>query len=243
MAYELRTLRRQKVRYNSANADYPLKWSLVLNGEKFVAAAIDACTIAIYKPGTATAVLAATAATVTVGSSLITYAVDTTTVANFPVGTGYRADVVFTDDSASKSYYGHFVFDVVTRPLIWLITRDQLVDRDYTIKSMEWGGDSDFSGPIESARDDCQLALESLAHETGQVLEDMALDHHKLAAVCVYHVLELLFRPNVPDKADHYANRLKMLWDQYKAQVHFDTSQSGEEDATTTSKRRVRLVT
>jgi len=67
MAFELRTLARPRVRRNDLNDDNPLVYQLVVPAEGKVTP--TSATIAIYRDGSSTAVLAATAMTV-VGTTL-----------------------------------------------------------------------------------------------------------------------------------------------------------------------------
>jgi hypothetical protein len=243
MAYELRALRRQKVRYNSANTDNPLWFTLVDDSSKTAMASGDAATITIYAPGNATALVEDGDMTETIGSSVITYSPDTTTTASWPVGEGYRADVTVAI-SGGLTFTRHFIFDVVKYPLVLPMTRDQLVDRSDLIDGMNWAGDGDFIGILEACRDELQLKLEGLAYLHGRILEDMALDASKLAVVWRPYVLEAIYREKgMTEKADYYLTRANELWDLYSAQVRFDTGQDGEEDSSPTRLVKTRFYT
>jgi len=243
MAYELRELRRQKVRYDSDNADMPLTFTLVRDGVKTDMASGDAATVTIYRPGVTAAVVTDGGMTETIGSSLITYAPDTTTTTDWPVEEGYRAEVTVAI-SGGTTFISHFIFDIVKFPLNLMLARDQLADRSSLIKGMNWAGDEDFSGPISACRDELQLRLEGLAHLHGRILEDMAIDHHKLAVVQRVYVLAEIYRDKRDtEMADHFERKFEELWEAYEAQAKFDTSQSGTEEASPTRLVKTRLYT
>jgi len=224
MAYEARPLRRQKVRYNDANDDCPLKTQLIVGGAKVTPAS---ATITIYRPGNATALVGPVAMTVT--GTLLTYAPLTTTVASWPVEQGYRADVVVT--YGAVTYPIHLVFDVEKYPLVFGLTRDSLLALDPTILGMDHAGDEDFSEPIEAAHDDLQLMLESKATEDGQLLESMILDGSRIAIPARYYVLHLIYFNKDAERSDRYKNRFNELWASMLAGIKYDEDQDGEEDA------------
>jgi len=222
-AYEARHLRRQKVRYSDANTEYPLRYQFVLDGVKYTPAS---ATITIYKPGSTTAVLDATA--MTVSGTLCTYSVNTTTVADFPVGTGYRARIAAT--IAGVEHLDDIIFDVVKFILLLDIGKDQLLAMDDRLRAMDHNGDEDFSEIIEAVRDEMQLLLETKAVDGGPMLEAMFLDKSRVSIPARYLVLAQIFETKQNyEAADRYRKKFDSLWRQMLAGVKLDASQAQEE--------------
>jgi hypothetical protein len=236
MAYERRPLKRQKVRYNSDNDDNLLVYQLVVDDEKVTP---TSATIAIYKPGTSTAVLSATA--MTKSGTLLTYAVDTTTTANYPVGEGYRGEIITTYDS--KTYNDVLMFDVCKFLLTGWLTRDQLIDRDDSLLAAEHAGDENFPGLISSSRDELQILVEARAFADGHLLEDMILEHGKFATVMRLYVLETYHRnKGHTEKADKLEEKFDTLWAAFLNGIRYDKNQDGEESTDVGGIVRQKLV-
>lgn len=223
MAYEQRRMGRQKVRYNSDNDDNALSYQLVVDGEKVTP---DSATIAIYKPGSTTAVLAATA--MTVSGTLMTYTVDTTTVANFPVDDGYRADIVVTYDS--KTWDRHIVFDVVSYLLDLNIGWDQLVAFDDGLRGGDHNGDEDLSPLIEACRDVLQTWIESKVLNDGALIENMILDNSRVATAARFYILyRYWFNKGAEGKYEKYKEDFDTIWDFVLSSIKYDNDQDGQE--------------
>lgn len=237
MAYEQRSLRRQKVRYSSDNDDNALTYQLVLNGAKVTP---TSATIAVYKPGTSTAVLAATA--MTVSGTLMTYALDTTTTADFPLDEGYRADIVVT--YGGVTYNRHIMFDVVSYLLRLDIGRDQLVALDDQLNAAEFGGDDDFSELIDACRDDLSVMIEAHVIDDDKLLENMILDSSAVSPAARYYILQQYFRAHgETDKADNYESKFKDLFRSALSTIRYDKTQDGEEDADIGGALLIRVTT
>lgn len=231
MAYELRPLRRYKARYNDDNNDNLLTVCLVVDGAKVALATGDTATITVYTPDGETAIETATAMTVTDGEANVTVALDTSAdTTNYTVRESYRGDITIT--ASSVEYKSHVVFDVVNYVLKLLVTSDQLLDREDSLRGSDWGGDEDFSGIIEACRDELQIMLEGTYRDQGQMLEDMHLDHNKLATVQrVYILSEIFFAKGDTEKGERFERKFKSLYNKYFAQVRADVSQSGTEES------------
>jgi len=237
MAYEQRGLRRQKVRYNSDNDDNPLVYQLVLDGAKVTP---TSATIAVYAPGNSTAVLTATA--MTVSGTLLTYELDTTETDDFPIDTGYRAEIVVTYNSLT--YNGRIIFDVVPYLLRLNIGRDQLVALDDQLSAGEFGGDDDFSELIDACRDDLSVMIEAHVLETDKLLENMILDSAQVAPAARYYILQQYFRAHGEiDKADSYEAKFKDLFRSALSTIQYDSTQDGEEDSDIGGALRIRVTT
>ncbi len=236
MAYESRHIRRFKVRYDDDNADNPLTYQLVLNGAKITP---TSATVAVYAPGETTATLAATA--MTVSGTLMTKAIDTSTEADYPVGTGYRARIVVT--YGGVTYEDDVLFDVVKFLLRIPVGVDQLIARDDSIKAMEWNGDEDLSEIIEACRDEIQLMLEAKALEDGQLLENMVLDSSRIAIPFRPYVLsQIMYAKGRDAQADRYEKSFDKLFRAMLAGIRYDKDQDLTEDGTTGRVNPVRLV-
>lgn len=224
MAYETRHIRRQKVRYNSSNSATPLRYQLVRDGAKLTpgSAGID-----IYAPGSATAVVSG--GSPTISGTLMTYALDTTTVASFPVGTGYRAH--FTAVVSGTPYEDDVIFDVARYLLELNVGRDQLVALDDRVASMEHDGDEDFSELIEAVRDELQLQIESKVIGDGRLLEGMVLDASRVAIAARYRILAQLFESKRDfETADRYTTTFESLWRVVLSTIQYDKDQDLSED-------------
>lgn len=226
MPYELKATRRQKVRYNDDNDDNALTYQLYVDHEK---ATPTSATITIYRPGSSTAVVSG--ASMTVSGTLLTYAVDaSSSTTDFPIDTGFRGEMSIV--SGGTTYERVLTFDVVKTVLELHIGRDQLVDRDDQLVAGEHAGDENFPGLISAARDDLQVLLEAKAFADRRLIEDMILDHGKLATVARYYILEMYFRnKGNDDKANHYERRFNDLWEAFLGSVEYDKDQDGVEDS------------
>jgi hypothetical protein len=223
MTYEAKPIRRQKVRYDNANTDNPLRTQLVINGAKVNP---TSATITIYRPGSTTALV--TAAAMTVSGSLLTYPVDTTTEASWPKEHGYRADVSIV--YSTVTYKQTLVFDVVGYLLNLGIGRDQLLATDDTVRGMEWAGDEDFSEVIEAARDDIQLLIETKVIEDHQLIENMILDSSRIAIAARWYILHLIFFTKDEDKSARCLEKFDKLFGALLAGIAYDKDESGEEE-------------
>jgi len=237
MAYEQRNLRRQKVRYNDDNDDNKLEYQLVLDGAKVTP---TSATITIYKPGSTTAVVSA--ASMTLSGSVLQYAPDTTTVANYPVDEGYRADLAIT--YSGVVYKRQLVFDVAKYLLDLNIGYDQLVAFDDSIRGMTHDGDEDFSELIESCRDVLQTRIESKVLEDGRLLENMILDNTRVATCARFYILSRIYMNKGDlERHDLYRNDFDQLFDAVLNSIQYDKAQGGEERAEMGGIQEVRLVT
>jgi hypothetical protein len=239
MAYEARHLRRQKIRYNNDNDDNPLLYQLIQDGVKITP---SSATIQIFN-SSGTSILSATATSLSISGTLMTYAPDTTTVATWPIDTGYRAHWIVTD-SGSVTYESDQIFDVVNFVPFGWIGRDQLIALDDRVKGMEHDGDEDFSEVIEAVRDIIQLSIETKAVDDEQLLEDMILDHSRVAVVARFKVLAQLFREKGDaESAEYYDGEYSSTLEQMLAGIKYDTDQGLEEDEEQGRLTQVRLTT
>ncbi len=237
MSYELKPLMRQKVLYDNANATNPLVYQLVLDGVKVTP---TGATITIYRRGGATALV--TAAVMTVSGSLLTYAVDTTTEASWPIETGYRADITVT--YASATYERHLVFDVVRFLLDLAIGVDQLIDIDDRVAGMVHNGDDNMPGLVVAARSVLQARLEAKVLKDQKLVENAILDPSHLAtAACFWILAQLWFDKGEQDKATWYRNEFDQLSDAVLNNLRYDEAQDGDEDSEPGGIQQTRLVT
>lgn len=237
MAYESRPLRRQKIRYNSANSDAKLRYQLLLDGEKQTPD--SAPTITIYRPGNSTALVSA--ANMTLSGTVATYSADTTTVASWPVETGYRAEVATT--VSTVVYTDSIIFDVC-KFLLWMdIGADQLIAMDERVASMAHNSDDDFSELIEAVRDVLQLKLETRVLEDKQLLENMVLDKSRIAIPARYYVLAAIYEEKRDhEQADRYEEKADALWRSVVSSISYDRNQDLEEDSGVGGIQDFRLV-
>lgn len=224
MAYEERRLARQKVRYDNDNDDIPLVYQLVDAGAKVTP---TSATIAVVDPSGDT-VLAATA--MTVSGTLMTYSLDTSTEADFPIDQGYRADMVITADS--KTYQRHIIFDVARYVFVPNVAYDQLVALDDELRGMQHDGDADFSPIIEASRDELQLLIESRLLTLGKrMLEEHILDASRMAIPFRRMVLANIFREKGDiEKAEHHESMYARMYDAVMSSLELDEDQDGNED-------------
>jgi hypothetical protein len=237
MAYEAKTLRRQKLRYNNANDDIPLLYQLTVAGDKVTP---TSATITIYKPGSTTAVVSA--ASMTVSGTLLSYVVSTTTTANYPVGIGYRAHVVVT--VSSTTYEDDFLFDVAKFIPFGKVTRDQLVAMDERVSAYTHDNDDDLSEVIEAAHDILQFDIETKAIGDKRLLEDMLIDPARVGHVLRYMALSLLFRErSMQEEANFYRDEYNQKLKQLLSSISYaDENQDLEEDSDPTLTGSVSLV-
>ena len=226
MAYEQRPLRRQKVRYNDANDDLPLKYQLVVEGAKVTP---TSATITIYAPGNSTALV--DAAAMTKSGTLLTYATDTTTTASWPVDTGYRAHIITT--YSSVTYPDDIYFDVAKFLLRFSVGYDQLLQRDEAIAGMTHADDEDLSPIIEATRDELQLLIESKVLADGKLLESMVLDRAAVEVPGALLVIANLYQAKHEyDAATYWRERFSELWRASMAAIRYDQNEDLEEDTT-----------
>ena len=187
MAYEERPIARQRVRRNSANADYPLTYQLVLPADGKVTPA--SATISTYGDHAADTVIN-DAVAMTVSGTLLTYAIDTTTVATWPNGQ-YRADLLIT--YSGTVYARHLRFDVVPYILDVNIGVDQLRALDDNVAGMRHGGDTDFKSLVAVCNQILQAKIETRVIEDERLLKDMLIDHTQLATAQLFFILSRIY--------------------------------------------------
>lgn len=237
MSLEIRPFGRQKIRYNSANDDIAITYQLIVDGAKVTP---TSATIAITRASTE--VLAATAMTLT--GSLLTYAVDTTTVADFPAGGSYRADIVVTYNSIT--YDRHLIFDVVNYPFQLTIGADQLIMIDGTVRGMATDGDETLAPLIAAASDAISIDLEHMVIEADPLRTFMVLDNSKLNIAAAYWILYQLFFSTAPEDS-------QIKWEEYKSRygaslraavssMEYDKSGDGQEDGNRPGIQAIRLL-
>lgn len=237
MALESKQMRRRKVRFNSTNPDNPIVYQLVDNGEELTP---TSATITIFKPTSTTAVLAATA--MTVSGTLLTFNVDTTTQANFPADRGFRADLAIT--SGGVIYTRHFIFDVATYLLHLDVDKDQLVAMDDEIRDMAWDGDEDFSEIINACRNVIQTRIEAKVLGDNKLLETMILSAESTAVAFRFYVLSMIFRVKGDvEKATFYREEYNAIFDAVLSSLQYDKDEDGQEDNEIGGIQEVRLVT
>jgi hypothetical protein len=237
MAYELKSLARQKVLYDNANATNPLVYQLVVNGVKTTP---TSATITIYRRGVSTALVSAAA--MTVSGTKLTYALSTTPEASWPIETGYRAELAIT--VGADVHRRHFVFDGVRLLLDLSIGVDQLVDIDDRVAGMVHNGDDDMPGLIVAARADLQARLESKVLGDGKMIENAILDPSHLSVAACYAILgQLWFDKGEMDRSNWYMDRYEKLTTAVLSNLRYDDAQNGEEDPESGGIQQVRLIT
>lgn len=224
MAYEERNVARQKVRRDSENDDLPLQYQLLVNGAKVTP---TSATITVYRSGEDTAVLDATA--MTVSGTLLTYALDTTETEDFPNG-AYRADIVVT--YSSVEYAKHIIFDVVPYVFDVNIGLDQLVALDDSIRGMQHDFDTTFAPLINSCNDILQMRIEAKLVRDQRLKQDMIIDHSALAICQRFYILHrIFFNKDNFAKSEGYKEDFESSLDAVLSTIKYDTALEGEEPA------------
>lgn len=225
MAYEERAIARQKIRYNNANTDRPLEYQLVVDGEKVTTAPDSAPTISIYRNGSDTALVSG--ASMTVSGSKYTYAVDTTTTANFPTGS-YRAEITIL--FSPTTYKRHLFFDVVPYVFEVNIGFDQLVALDDGIRGMQHDFDSQMGSLIEACNAILQVRLEAKVVKDKKLMTDMIIDSSSIATVQRFYILYRLWKnKGNEEKAEGYKEEYEALLDAVLSSIRYDTGLEGDE--------------
>lgn len=238
MSWEQRPVRRQKVRYDDDNDDNPIYSQLLINGVKQTPAGEGAgATITIYAPGNSTALVSAAA--MTVSGSLLSYSVDTTTEASWPIDTGYRAELAITHNTVV--YKRVLLFDVVRFVLDLRCGFDELVALDDGIRGMGHDGQDDFRNVIVASRDLLQAKLEAKALRDQKLVESMILDHDTVANVARLYILGRIWWPKDRDRAKDYFEEFNPLWEAILSSLKYDKGQSGEESSEMGGIQEVRL--
>ena len=237
MAYESRPVRRQRVLYNSANATNPLVYQLVVDGAKVTP---SSAAITIYRPTSTTALVSAAA--MTVSGSKMTYSCTTTTVASWPIDTGYRADIAVT--YATAVYPRQITFDVVKYLFDLNIGKDQLVAFDDSIQGMQHISDEDFSELIESCYGQIQTRIEAKVIEDKKLLCNMILDTPKVANVAMLFILSRIhFNKGDMERYREYKTDFNELIESVLSTIQYDDDQDGMEAQKIGGLTEVRLVT
>jgi hypothetical protein len=238
MAYESKRLGRQKVRYDDANDDNPLVYQLYVGGAKVTP---TAATIQINDPS-GTELLAATATGVSISGTLISYALDTTTEADWPIDTGYKATLSVTYNSIT--YPAHFMFDVVRHLLRIDVGVDQLRALDPVLVGDDWNGDEDFSEVILAVRDIAQAKFEVKMLEGKPLNEAEIIDSSAIAIAQRYLILAQVARATEhEEKTTQYQEMGDHLLAAVLSTMRFDDAQGGTEPEQYGGLQGVRLVT
>lgn len=239
MAYESAPLTRMKVRYNSDNADNPIIFQLVRYGAKVTPAS---AVISVYAKGSSTALVDEAAMSIS-GTTLLTYSIDTTTVASWPIADGYRVDVVVTDANENE-YVERIYVDVVKVVPQGKITRDQLVKVDERVLGMQWADDSDLSELILGVWEEVQLAIESRTVDGDYMTDDMIVDRAKLSIPARHLCLSRLHRSkgNLDDAKYFEGLYNDMMRSILSGGVRMDLDQDGDEDTEAQNSMYVRLT-
>jgi hypothetical protein len=241
MAYEQIRMARQKVLYDNTNAATPLTAQLVLAGAKVTPAS---ATITIYRKGVSTALVSA--ASMTVSGTLMTYSVDTTTEASWPIETGYRAVLAVTVGSGESAvvHQMHLIFDIVRYMVRCRVTWDRLVAIDDSIVGSLHNGDEDLSPLIEAVRDMAQAALEAKIVNGKKMVENYILDTSATDTAVAFGVLaQHMLNKGMMEKYKIYRDYFERTLNDVLATLRFDTGQSGEESATPGGIHEVTFVT
>lgn len=236
MAFEQRRVGRHKVRYNHTNADNNIVYPLIIDGAKVTP---TSATTDIYRPGTSTAI--DTSVSMTVSGTTVTLALDTTTIATYPVKQGYRLemDIVHAGGTVRR----HLMFDVVKYLLHLNVSFDQLVSMDDGIRGMLHDGDDDFSALIDMVRDILQMKIETKVIGDSQLIENMILDESKVAVPGLFLALSYIWNnKGDDDKRDWYMDQFDGMWRAVMSSIRYDTGQSGEEKSTIGGIQPIRLV-
>ncbi len=237
MAYEGKTLRRQKILYNSDSQANRLEYQLVIDGAKVTP---EDATISIYEKGSSTALV--TAQSMNLTGSILYYVLDTTTVATWPIATGYRAELTIT--YSTQIYKRQVIFDVVRWLLDVSLGYDQLIAYDAGIEGMRNADDEDFSELIESCRDNLYVMIESKVIKDGKMLENMIIDPTRIAVIFKLYVLSKLWYSKGDDtRGERYDKEFSNLFKDVMGSMQFDKSQDGDEDAKLDEIQDVRIVT
>lgn len=234
MAFELRELKRQRVRYDSANDDLPLQYQLVDDGAKVVP---TSATISIYRNGGTTALVSSAA--MTVSGSICSYVLDTTTEATWLKG-AYQARVVVT--AGGVTFDRHFFFDIVPFYFDPNIGFDQLVALDDGIRGMLHDGDPSFAALIQSCAAVLQAKLEAKVVRDRKLVQEMIVDHAPLASAFRFYILARIWEnKGAPERADRYYKDFTELFDAILSSLRYDTGLSGAESSEIGKVTQVRL--
>ena len=223
MAYEFRQLARSKVRYDDDNDDNPLVMQLVDDGKKLTP---TAATVTIYAPGGTTALVSA--ASGSVSGTLVTYSVDTTTEASWPIDQGYRAEWTIT--SGGTGYLRVQMFDVARFVPTDLLIRDALVDYDDSLRGGEWRGDPTLQGVIASTRAELRMRLEARARQEGRLLDEMIIDHQTFGVAARPWVMRNYYRAKKDQESfELYNSEARETWAIFMNAIKWDLDQDGTE--------------
>jgi hypothetical protein len=223
MAYESRHPGRQRVLYNNANTTNPIKYQLILDGKKVTP---TSGAITIYAPGSTTALVSAGVMTVT--GSVLTYALSTTTTASYPIGTGYRADVVVTYGAAT--YARQLQFDVVKYLFDLNIGIDQLRAFDDSIQGMQHVDDETFSQLIQACMSQLQAKIEAKVIEDKKLLTNMILDTAIIGTAAINYILSRIhFNKGDTDRFNNFDKAFDDLWPAVLSSIKYDVDQDGFE--------------
>jgi hypothetical protein len=236
MAFENRSMARQRVRYDNANDELPLVYQLDVNGEKVTP---TSATIAIYKNGETTASQSATA--MTVSGTLMTYVLDTSTETTWTKG-AYRADVVVT--YSSKTYEKHFFFDIVPYVFDANIGFDQLVALDDGLRGMTWDNDSSFKQLIVAAQDSLKVKIEAKVVKDKKLVQDMVIDNSALSVAYRFYILGRIWRAKGnEERAGTYFEEFSELFEALLSTIKYDSGLGGTEPTETGGIQETQFVT
>lgn len=230
MTYERKRLGRQKVMYDDANDDRPLVYQLVVDNAK-----VDptSATISIYRPGSTSALVDADDMDTSSDrgdseTSILTYAVDTTTEGSWPAEKGYRADIVVT--YGGVTYPRHLIFDVAKYIFEHSVTRDTMVGVDERISGMTFDGDEDLAKSIAFSADRYQAKLEAMILDAERLRLEWLIDSSIVdTAFNIYCVANVFRSKGMHDDADHYRTEHTEILEAAMSTYGYDDGESGSE--------------
>jgi hypothetical protein len=225
--------RRQEALYNCATAQNRLRYNVTQNSLEATASAV---TIAIDTPG-GTEVLAAAAMTQDTGTdSQWYYDLDTSTVADFPLGEGYKATITYT--ISSVAYIDVIWIDVVRRQLVFTTTDNDLERFEHDLENWKLDGHTTWAHKLRAAEDLIRSRLRQKISQDQQVRPALVVGFDQLKMTHILWTIELIAL-DVGNKAARDDYREQRIEELEAALSNLNYSQGDDDDPDVTETENV----
>ncbi len=221
MAYDLA---RHKARYGDDNADNALIYQLVIDG---LAVTPTAATLSIFRRGESAALV--TDDDMTIAGTLATYEIDASDTDDYPIDVDYRAVLSLT--YGGVVYQRVVLFDVARFLFNLAISVEHIIALDPNVRGMIHDGDPEFAQLLLACRSVIQAQIETKILSGKQLVENVILDHDKIAIAARFYILSrIFFNASDFERYAIYTKDYDLMLAAMLSTLQYDKGQDGDTD-------------